>query len=440
MNTATEVWTKVLNIMSKSLSDIAMTTWFDDCRCVDITDNKIILYSPVGFKREIVGERMSVNIKAALKDLFAMDFEVIMLSDDEMKSYRPKSEQTGPGRPDDEYTFENFVVGSSNKFAHAAAMNVAYGEDRSYNPLFIYGHSGLGKTHLLHAIRHVVAERHPEYNIVFVKGEEFMNELIHAIQMGKNLEFREKYRSADLFLIDDIQFIAGKVSTQEEFFHTFNTLFEANKQIVFASDRPPEDISRLEERLKSRMMCGLIADIQPPDYETRQAIIRNKANQLHVELPDEVTDYIATNLTTNVRQIEGAVKKTQAHCNIEQIDPMILTVTEIAAIIKDMFRKKTEYVPVPQDVIKETAKFFEVTPEEIVGQSRMKNVTQARQVAMYAIRKTTNLPMKDIGEYFQGRDHTTVLSSIRKIEKDMEKFKDLERTVNDIIANIQSMS
>lgn len=437
MNTVTEIWTKILGILSKQLSNIAMTTWFDDCQAVDITEDKVILYSPSDFKREVIGNRMSENIVLAMKELFGTDFQVVMLNEDEMRRYRTKDENMP--RPDDIYTFEHFVVGSSNKFAHAAAMNVAYSEDRKYNPLFIYGNSGLGKTHLLHAIRHVVASKHPDYNIVYVKGEEFMNELIHAIQTGKNLEFREKYRKADLFLIDDIQFIAGKVSTQEEFFHTFNTLFESNRQIVFTSDRPPEEISRLEDRLKTRMMSGLIADIQPPDFETRIAIIKNKAIQLHIELPQDVTEYIAMNLTSNVRQIEGAVKKTLAHCNIEYIDPMSLTVSDIAVIIKDMFKKKTENLPTPAEIIKETAKFFDVTPDEIVGQGRTKNVTKARQVAMFVIRKTTNLPMKDIGEFFQGRDHTTVMASIRKVEAECDLPGPLQHTVRDIISNVSSI-
>ena len=304
---------------------------FDDCKAVDVSDNRLVLYTPSNFKKDVIEGRFMGSLKNALKELFSGEVDVLVLGEKEYDNYQPKD------TAEDEYTFERFVVGNSNKFAHAAAKAVAEGQIKNFNPLFIYGDSGLGKTHLLHAIRHAVSKKHPEYNIVYVKGDDFTNELIHAIQVGKNVEFREKYRVADLFLMDDIQFIAGKIQTQEEFFHTFNTLYEANRQIVFTSDRPPNEITRLEDRLKTRFESGLLADIQPPDYETRMAIIKKKAEQLGLFLPEDVSVYIAENMTSNVRQIEGAVKKVMAYRDLMNDS---ITVSSVSKAIKDMLKEK----------------------------------------------------------------------------------------------------
>ena len=281
----------------------------------------------------------------------------------------------------------------------------------------------------------MVRRNHPDYNIVYVKGDDFTNELILALQVGKNVEFREKYRSADLFLMDDIQFIAGKISTQEEFFHTFNTLYEANRQIVFTSDRPPGEMMRLEDRLKSRFESGILADIQPPDYETRMAIIKNKAQQLGLILSDEVSNYIAENMTSNVRQIEGAVKKIMAYRDL--MDDAI-TVSSVAKAIKDMFKEKSEYIPTPDIIIEETAKYYSLTSEDLKGQRRTRNTALARQISMYLIRKLTNLSLKDIGNIYEGRDHTTVLSSIRRVETNIRSSQEFSQTIKDISSNINS--
>ena len=433
MNSADDVWSRVLNILSTTLTSTAITTWFDDCRPIELNDNRLVLFSPSSFKKEVIEGRFIAPIKSALSDIFSGDFNVLIIDEKEMDAFSSVKTETDFGSAYETFTFERFVVGNSNKFAHAAAKAVANGQKKDYNPLFIYGDSGLGKTHLLHAIRHDVQEKYPNYNIVYVKGEDFTNELILAIQIGKNVEFREKYRNADLFLMDDVQFIAGKISTQEEFFHTFNTLYEANRQIVFTSDRPPGEMTRLEDRLKSRFESGLLADIQAPDYETRMAIIKNKAQQLGLILPDDVSNYIAENLTLNIRQIEGAVKKLAAHRDLMDDN---ITVSSVSKAIKDLFKEKPEYIP--DVIIEETAKYYSLTLDDLKGQRRNRNTALARQISMYLIRILTNMSLKDIGHIYEGRDHTTVLASIRRIEDNMKTSPSLSQTIKDITININS--
>lgn len=436
MNSIADVWNRVIEILeSGDIPPTAINTWFGDSRAVELQDNTLVIHTPKNFAKEVIEKRFSAPIKSALYDIFGSEFEIKVLSGDELEEYMAGTSKKRTMPDGNEYTFENFVVGSSNKFAHAAAMAVAEEQTKKFNPLFIHGDSGLGKTHLLYAIRHVVMQKHPDYNIVYVKGDDFTNELIAAIQTGRNIEFREKYRNADFFLMDDIQFIAGKTSTQEEFFHTFNTLYESNRQIVFTSDRPPSEIMRLTDRLKSRFESGLLADIQPPDYETRMAIIRNKATQLGIVLPEDVCDYIAENMTSNVRQLEGAVKKISAYKDL--LDDKI-TVYSVSRAMKDMFKEKTEYVPTPDVIIEETAKYYSLNPDDLKGQRRTRSTALARQISMYLVRKFTNLSLKDIGEFYQGRDHTTVLSSIEKIEKMMSESEQFSQTIKDITSNINS--
>jgi len=434
MNSAADVWEKVLKMLSEDLTSTTITTWFNDCRAIDIDENKLILCTESSFKKDIIEGRFMPLIKNALHEIFSGEMDVLLLDESGTESYT-RNAAPGVSPVTEEFTFERFVVGNSNKFAHAAARAVADGNIKNYNPLFIYGDSGLGKTHLLHAIRIEMKRKNPDFNIVLVKGEDFTNELIHALQIGKNVSFREKYRGADALLIDDIQFIAGKTSTQEEFFHTFNTLYDAGRQIAFTSDRPPSEMARLEDRLKTRFESGILTEIQPPDYETRMAIIRNKANQLGIVLPDDVTNYIAENITTNVRQIEGAVKKVMAYRDLMGDD---INVTSVSKAIKDMFREKTEYAPTSDTIIEETAKYYSLTPEDLKGQRRTRNTALARQISMYIIRKLTNLSLNDIGDIYQGRDHTTVLSSIRRIEDNIQSSEEFSNTIKDIISNINS--
>jgi len=438
MNSAVDIWGKVQDILRKDLTETAISTWFDDCSAVELSSNRLILHTPSTYKKEVIEERFAGTIKSALNDLFSTgDSDVVILDDDGLNAMNETKED-----PDylsiDEYTFEHFVVGNSNKFAHAAALAVSDGSKKQgYNPLFIYGESGLGKTHLLYAIRQAVESRFPHYNVIYVRGEDFTNELIAAIQQGKNVEFREKYRSADFFLMDDIQFIAGRRSTQEEYFNTFNTLYELGKQIVFTSDRPPQEMLDLDDRLKSRFDQGLRADIQPPDEELRIAIIRNKAKQLGVILPDDVTYYIADNLDSNVRQLEGAVKMIIAYRDLMNDE---ITVESVKAHLKVMFKGERYLIPTTEDIIEETAKSFKLSPnpissEDIKGRSKVADIVLARQIAMYLIRKLTNLSLKDIGGVFE-RDHTTVMSSVKKIEKKIKEENEFSSFIRDITSNI----
>ena len=298
------------NILEMALEQLdfppsTISAWFDDVTVVSFGDNRLVLHAPVPFKKEFIESKFIAPLQEVLHNLTGDPITIVVVTGE----YTAPSTSTSPY---DDYTFERFIVGSSNKFAHAAALAVSQRPAAENNPLFIYGNSGLGKTHLMYAIANVLRRTHPEYRIIYVKGEDFTNELITAIQEGNVQAFRNKYRMVDLLLLDDVQFIAGKERTQEEFFHTFNALYEAKKQIVLTSDRPPKEINTLEDRMKTRFEWGLLADIQPPDFETRIAIIRDKAVKMGVELPDDVSNYIAENIQANIRQLEGAVKKIKA--------------------------------------------------------------------------------------------------------------------------------
>jgi len=435
MNSADDAWKKVLNKLKEDLTETAIATFFVDCHAVDISNNRLFLHTPSTFRKDLIEGRFSGMIKGALSEIFSGEYDVVVLDDDGLKDMIEAAEDSARQKVE-EYTFENFVVGDSNKFAHAAALAVGEGKQKKeYNPLFIYGDSGLGKTHLLHAIRHSISKKFPRYKIVFVKGDEFLNELIVAIQQGQMVEFREKYRGADLFLMDDIQFIAGKTETQNEFFNTFNSLYELGKQIVFTSDRPPDEMLRLDDRLKTRFQSSLLADISPPDVELRVAIIRNKARQLGLLLSDDVIDYIAEKLTSNVRQLEGAFKIIVADRDLMGGE---ITVARVAELLKRVFKGMNDLIPTVDVIIEETAKYYRLKPDDLKGQSRTRDTALARQIAMFLIRKLTNLSLKDIGALFEGRDHSTVLSSIRRIETLMEDSPDFSKIIRDITSNINS--
>ena len=433
MNSAAEIWNRVLSLMEGPLTSTTLNTWFDDTEALSLTPDRLTLYTPSDFKRDIITSRYLPNIQQALRELFSADIEVTVLGQGEKPQGDPHRGDFLPGT--EEYTFDTFVVGSSNKFAYSAAQAVADapGKPKGYNPLFIYGESGLGKTHLLYAIAHSIHARFPDYRIVYIKGDAFTNELIAAIREGKNQEFREKYRSADVFLMDDVQFIAGRDSSQEEMFHTFNSLYENGKQIVFTADRPPKEMLRLDDRLKTRFEWGLPVDIQPPDYETRVAIIKNKAIHRGMHLPDPVLQYIAENITANVRQIEGTVNKILAFQELmgEQVD-----VETVTRAVRDMFKDKTEFLPSADVIIEEVGKFYNIPSYDLRGQGRTKDTVLARQIAMYEIRRMTNLSLKEIGQEFGGRDHTTVMHSLERIEKQIKSSPEIAETIKDINANI----
>ena len=434
MNPAVEIWSKVLTLLQNEMTTTTINAWFDDATAVALDGDKFVLYSPTPFKRDIIAARYVPAIQNALQELFSAQFQVEVLTEGELAAYQqeqPKKNDFFPGT--EEYTFDRFVVGSSNKFAHAAALAVAENPGQIYNPLYIHGESGLGKTHLLYAIAHNIHQKNPNMSVVYVKGETFTNELIQAIREGRNQEFRDKYRFADVFLMDDVQFVAGRASTQEELFHTFNSLYELKKQIVFTSDRPPKEMLRLEDRLKTRFEWGLLADIQPPDYETRMAIIKNKAIRMGLDLPDTLLQLIAENITANVRQIEGTVNKIMAY---QQLMGDSVDKDTVFRAVKGMFKDRSDIVPTADVIIDEVCKFYNIDPDALRGQGRTKDISLARQIAMYQIRSMTNLSLKEIGKEFEGRDHTTVLHSIERITKMVKEDPEIKEIIKDITANI----
>ena len=435
MNSLTDIWSVVMDSLSQELTQTAINTWFSDCTPIEINNNTLIVHTTSDFKRSIIQARFEKTICAKLYDLFSCPFELVVLAgDDELLEYREKRPSAEEMPEMDGYTFDRFIVGPSNKFAHAAAIAVSQNPGKVYNPLIIYGNSGLGKTHLLLAIGQTIRHNNPGAKIAYVKGEEFVNQMVKSIGTGTAENFRQKYRNADLLLMDDIQFIAGKDSTQEEFFHTFNTLHNDGRQIVIASDRPAKEIKSLEERLRTRFEWGLTADIQPPDFETRVAIVKRKAELLNLDLPNDVAEYIANHLKQNIRQLEGAVKKLNAYYLLEGIEPCIgVTTTAIKDTLND-----SQPIPVTiEKILNEVARTYNVMPSDIRGKKRNANVSAARQMTMYIIREVTGMSMEAIGQEFQ-RDHSTVVYSIKTMEENIKRDQHLKEMCSDIMKNVRT--
>ena len=452
MDTFNEVWDVICDYLKsknedgkKAISDVAYNAWIKTIEPVglDFEKSYIVLSVPNKLNKTVIENSYIEILKIASEEVFGkkFDFLIEVAGDDTTKETLQKISRTPEEDTDnsygDEYTFENFVVGKSNDLAYKACVAVA--KDPAglevQNPLFIYGNSGLGKTHLLYAIKNVINKNYPSKKIIYVKGEDFTNELIDSLSKKTADKFRDKYRTVDVLLVDDIQFIAGKEATQEEFFHTFNTLYEAKKQIVFTSDVPPREMKTLEDRLKSRFEWGLLADIQPPDIETRITIINKKAEQLNIEIPYNISELIASKIKTNIRKLEGAVKKLHAKnlLNNEKI-----SVKMAHEVIAELQSEDVAVEITLDTIVEEVARTFNVTPEEIKSSNRRANLSKARQIAIYLVKDITNMSMNLIGEEFGGRDHSTIVYALKQIEKNMEKDPKLKATVEDIIKNIKN--
>ena len=443
MDSFNELWQVVSDYLKQTNSESIYNVWFSELEPISFDGSRAVLMTTAEFKRRILAQKFGGTLHSAFLNALGLDVDVEFIApgegysqSDSMSSADSYAEIDGGKRASNyfENTFDTFVVGASNKFAHAAAQAVAANPGKAYNPLFIYGNSGLGKTHLLNAICHEIKKNDPSMKIVLTDGEEFTNEFIEALNHRTTTEFQNKYRKVDVLLMDDVQFIASKERTQEEFFHTFNALTQDGKQIVLSSDRPPKDMPQLEDRMRTRFEWGLLADVQPPDLETRTAIIRTKAAQFGMILSEDVVQYIAENITSNVRQLEGVVKRLTAYRDI--LDDTI-TVDSVKRAIRDVIRTGT-YIPTPDVIIEESARSFQLTGADLRGQSRSKKTAMARQIAMYLMRNLTNLPLKEIGEEFGGRNHATVLSSIRKVEELLKSDPEIAATVRDITSNINS--
>ena len=435
MESFTEAWSLVCDFCKTRITEVAYTTWIHRIRPVSLDFSKgiAVLEVPNEFHLQTLTRCYTSLLQEAFNEIFGEGIQIQLCTPEQLVQNN-KPDSTPLSKDDYEFTFDTFIVGPSNKFAHAASMAVATKPAVLYNPLFIYGNSGLGKTHLLYAICSEISKNHPTMDIIYIKGDEFTNELIEAIRRGTTAEFHQRYRKADILLVDDIQFIAGKDSTQEEFFHTFNTLYEAKKQIVLTSDRPPKDIATLEERLLTRFEWGLTADVQPPDFETRIAIIKRKAELLEIDLPDNVAEYIANRLKNNIRQLEGAVKKMKAYYLLAG-EP--LSISTAQAAISDIINNHQPAPMTIEKIIEEVARTFGSSPEDIRSPKRSANISSARQIAMYVVRDITQLPMTSIGEAFGGRDHSTVVYAIQQVEKNIAKDPKIKDTVQDIIKNIR---
>ena len=444
MDSFEELFSMVKEYCKTQMTEVAYKIWIKDIAPVSFDNDSVVLGVSSDFKKNIVTEKYKALLSKGFEQTlgFPVEVNIEVADDDSQKQPEPVPEVQGVKNVsplldsgDYDYTFDTFIVGSSNKFAHAAALAVATHDTRNYNPLFIHGDSGLGKTHLLFAIMNEVKNRKPDSFVVYVKGEQFTNELIAAIKNQTTPEFREKYRKADYLLVDDIQFIAGRDSTQEEFFHTFNTLYESGKQIVLTSDRPPKEIKTLEDRLRTRFEMGLMADIQPADFETRIAIIQRKAELLHMDMPLDVEEYIANNLKSNIRQLEGAVKNIKANSLIYENKPVTILMAQNA--IRDILND-SQPVPVTiGKIITEVARTFNVSEQDIKSNKRAANISRARQVAMYVIKDITQMSMAAIGDEFGGRDHSTVVYAISQTEKAIKTDSRLRETTEDITKNVK---
>ena len=447
MNIVEENWEQILNKMKLEYcsSNISYNTWIAPLTVYEVTDDTVYILVKLRASLEHIEEKYLLPFKVCIAEVTGYEYEVSFVTDDhvviqEKKDTAVKKQQSNAifeqANLNPKYTFDTFVVGSNNNFAHAASLAVADSPGEIYNPLFLYGGVGLGKTHLMHSIAHFILEKNPTKKVLYVTSETFTNELIDALKIGKNgnelamTTFREKYRNNDVLLIDDIQFIIGKESTQEEFFHTFNHLHVSGKQIIISSDKPPKDIETLEARLRTRFEWGLIADISSPDYETRMAILRKKEELDGLEryhIPDEVMQYIANNITSNIRELEGSLNKLIALANLEN-KPIDIPLA--AEALKDMISPNNTREITPELIIEVVSDHFNVPAAELKGKKRNAEIVLPRQIVMYLCRKMTDTPLKTIGLILGGKDHASVSHGVKKIEHDVKTDEALNNTVN----------
>ncbi|MCF6095094.1 chromosomal replication initiator protein DnaA [Microaerobacter geothermalis] len=445
------LWQEVLDSIKNKISKPSFETWLKSTEAVSLNNNVLIINTPNEFVRDWLETKYSPLISETLLQLVGSEIKVRFVipqhteHSETMDDLIHQTKQTKENKTltqddhqqtilNNKYTFDTFVIGSGNRFAHAASLAVAEAPAKAYNPLFIYGGVGLGKTHLMHAIGHYVMEQNPKAKVVYLSSEKFTNEFINSIRDNQTINFRNKYRNVDVLLIDDIQFLAGKEQTQEEFFHTFNTLHEESKQIVISSDRPPKEIPTLEDRLRSRFEWGLITDIQPPDLETRIAILRKKAKADNLDIPNEVMIYIANQINTNIRELEGALIRVVAYSSLINKD---MDVDLAAEALKDIIPSSKPRIITIFDIQKVVGEQMGVKIEELKAKKRTKSVAFPRQIAMYLSRELTDYSLPKIGEEFGGRDHTTVIHAHEKITKQLQSDPKLQKLIKDLINRIK---
>ena len=441
MNSVNDVFEFVKSYCEKQINKVVYNTWICCIEPVSINSEEAVLEVPSVFVKGIIENKYKSLLKEAFAAVLGFEIEIkFVTKEDAPEEVKFDDNDNVPEgmiySGEYEYSFETFIVGNGNKLAHAAAQAVALNPSMAYNPLFIHGGSGLGKTHLLCAICHEIKKSRPNTNIIYIKGEDFTNEIVESIRKNRTPEFRKKYRGADILLVDDIQFISGKETTQDEFFHTFEALYNNNKQIILASDRPPKEIKTLEERLRTRFEWGLIVDIQPPDFETRLAILKRKADLMDLSIPDDVCYFICEKVKNNIRQIEGLVKKLKALELFSSNKKITIGIAQNA--LKDILSDNQPVTITVEKIINEVARTFDVSPQDIRSNKRNGPISSARQAAMYIIREITDMPMSSIGAEFGGRNHSTVVYSNELYKKKIEEDQKIKEITEDIINNIKN--
>ncbi|MBQ8202152.1 MAG: chromosomal replication initiator protein DnaA [Clostridia bacterium] len=434
-----ELWERACALLESEMNRIVYTTWIaNNLTVVALENDTLVLRITMENMQRQLMNMHHPRIVDAVSRTAGRRMNVEILTNAELQERTSHKAEENAEDPltdsgvalNPKYTFDTFVVGSGNRFAHAASLAVAEAPAQAYNPLFIYGGVGLGKTHLMHAIGHFIQEQDPAKRILYIPGETFTNELISAIQQNRNIQFRNRFRNVDVLMVDDIQFIAGKESTQEEFFHTFNTLHTAGKQIILTSDRPPHEIARLEERLRSRFAWGLIADIKKPDVETRIAILREKARQENINVDNGVLENIAAHIDSNIRELEGSLTRLVAYANLTGKP---LTVQLCNEALRDLFVSQTRKEVTPQLIMQTVADYYSITVNDLIRQTRRREITVPRQIAMYLTREMTNLSLPQIGQVFGNRDHTTVLHGCNQVAANMkDEATGMTNVINDI--------